>query len=701
MATDPVCGMTVEEGPGALRLQRENRTYYFCSSSCLSSFAAPEASRKRLAHRLAVGWPIAIATAALVWVPTFRAEGWVAAVLAGIVQFYAGAGFYVGAGDALRQRVGNMDLLIATGTSAAFGFSVAVLLLPGRLPPTTYFDASALIVMVILTGSYLEALTRRAAGSAVRSLGELLPTLVTVTEGATDRRLPISDVIRGMECRVGPGERAPVDGTVVLGRSTADEAILTGEATPVPKQPGATVLAGSRNLDGPLVVRVERVGPDTFLSQVGSLLEEAELERVPLQQRADRLAAVFAPFAIGLGIAAGALWWFWTGGSTPVAILVFVTVVVTACPCAFGLATPAAILVGTGRAAEDGILFRGGDAIERASRIDTVLTDKTGTLTEATLALTAIAVAEPTTPESALSLATGLEAGVDHPISRALVEAAAQRGVTPSPLEEVRLEPGIGVSGRSEGRFVSFGRTPEGELPAGPLADAARRANGEGSSWAVLAHEGRPVAVLVFRSRLRPEAAAAIGELREEGLTVALVTGDHEAAARSVAREAGISQVFAAESPAGKVALVRRYQADGHRVAFVGDGVNDAPALAAADLGIAVGTGAEVAREAGQVLLVRPDLTGVPEALRSARRIVDRVRANLLWALGYNSVLLPIAAGVLVPLFGLGVYRELPILGAVAMGLSSTTVLLGSLALRRPAPRPRAGPPLPVRRTEA
>ena len=685
MATDPVCGMSVDETPDALRLLRDNRTYYFCSGECLRSFAAPEEARRRLARRLLVAWPLSVAVVVLTWVVSSPPATVIAGALAGVVQFYAGQGFYLGAIDAFRRRVGNMDLLIAAGTTAAFLYSVAVVLLPGRLPRATYFDASALIVTVILTGNYLEQLTRRSAGSALRRLGEMLPTAATLLTGAGDRSVPVGEIAPGQRVRVAPGERFPADGWVRAGVSAVDEAILTGEAASVRKVAGDRVLAGARNLEGPLVVEVASVGSDTFVAHVGELLQDAELARVPLQRQADRLAAVFAPFVLALAVASGLLWFVLARESVTAGVLVFVTVAVTACPCAFGLATPAALLVGTGRSAEDGILFRGGDAIERAAGIDTVLLDKTGTLTSAEPEVVAVACVPPATDVDVVALAAGLEEGIAHPLARALSTAARARGVVPVPFDETTLLPGTGVTGRVGRDTASVVRSDAPDaagIDLRPIADWTREVEGNGDSWSLVLHGGLLVGAVAFRSPIAPGAPEMVAELRADEVRVAIVTGDNERAARTVAKALGIVDVHAGVSPEGKVALVRAYHEGGRHVAFVGDGVNDAAALAAADLGIALGSGSDVARETGQVLLVRPDLGGVPRSLRSARRIVQRVRGNLVWAVGYNAVLLPVAAGALVPSLGLGVYRYLPVLGAVAMGLSSTTVLLNSLTLR-------------------
>jgi heavy metal translocating P-type ATPase len=696
MATDPVCGMFVEPGADALQLTRDNRTYYFCSRACQRSFAEPERERVRLLRRLALAWPLSIAIVLLTYVVSFPHSVVVTAVLAAVVQFYPGAVFYRGTYDAVRQRTANMDVLIAVGTTTAFLYSVGVVLFPGHLAPATYFDASALIITLILTGNYLEHLTRVRAGSALRRLDELLPREAEVVRAGAVLSVPPSEVRAGDRMRVRPGGRFAADGVIRSGRTTVDESLLTGESLPVPKGPGDRVLAGAINGDGALDVEATGVGADTFVAQVGRLLTDAEMSRVPLQRTADRIAAVFVPVVLLLALLAALAWFLLGGAGATVSVLVFVTVSITACPCAFGLATPAAILVGTGRAADEGILFRGPDALERTARVDLVLTDKTGTLTGASPELTEVDGWAPHSSAEVLAVAAGLEASSEHALARAVRARAARDRIVPTRVEEVRAEPGVGVRGSSAGRPVAIlrGETALAEgVDLAPASGTIREAEFRGESWSVVVSEGRLLGILRFRATIGPGVAPAIAALRTMGVVVVMVTGDRPEAARAVAAELGIRDVHAEVTPGEKVALIGRYRGQGKRVGFVGDGINDAAALASADVGIAIGTGTEVAREAGQVLLVHSDFSGVPSALRIARRTVAKVRGNLLWAIGYNLVLLPIAAGALVPWLGLGIYGILPIAGALAMGLSSTTVLLNSLSLRGDGPlRVRPGP---------
>jgi len=696
MATDPVCGMYVNERASALSLVRDNRTYYFCSQHCLAEFSAPEAGLARLRRRLLVAWPLAILVVVLTYVWHPIDWMWAALAAATVVQVYCADPFYRGAWDAIRSRSGNMDLLIASGTSAAYAYSAIALLLPGRLPPAYYFDASALIVALILTGNYLEHLTRHRAGGALRRLREELPTTAKVLRDGQESSVPIVEVHVGDLVRVRPGERLPVDGIVRRGRSSVIEALVTGESLPQEKTPGSRVIGGTINGDGVLDFEATRVGADTTLEQLGSLLSEAELSRVPLQQTADRIASGFVPFVLVFAVVAALGWGIWTHFSdAPLVVLAFVSVVITACPCAFGIATPAALLVGTGRAAEEGIWFKDREAIERGSKVTLVLTDKTGTLTLGRPALVETWGPASSGLDDALRLAAAVEQGSEHPLARAVVDAAASRGLTVPSADAVRAIPGEGVEGVVQGQLVTVGWSEAATSNLGPeWGPELRRLRAAGRTFSLVRVAGQPRALLGFEDPISPGASEGVASLAADGIQVVMVTGDRPEAAIRVAREVGITKVFPSVNPAGKIEILRRFQAGGQAAAFVGDGLNDAPVLAAADLGIAMGTGTDVAREAGGIVLTRTDFRAVALALRLCRKTVHRVGQNLTWAIGYNLILLPIAAGALVPVFGFRVYDVLPILGAAAMGLSSTTVLLNSLSLRWVSLSPRAGRPV-------
>lgn len=697
MATDPICGMYVDERSAELTLSRENRTYYFCSGTCRDEFAAPERRLAQLRSGLLIAWPLAAAVVFLTYAVGTRGAIVGAAVLAAVVQFYSGRAFYRGTWDAIRSRVWNMDVLIAVATSVAFAYSLAALLLPSVLPAAYYFDASALIIALILSGNYLELVTRRRAGGTLRALAELVPPTARLVSAAGTTEVPLDQVAAGARLMVRPGDRFPVDGVVRAGFTAVDESLVTGESVPVAKAAGSGVLAGSVNGDGAVEVEATRVGSDTFLAEVGRLVSAAETSQVPLQRLADRIAQRFVPFVLVLAGAA-AVGWALSGVGLTFAVLVFVSVAITACPCAFGIATPAAIVVGTGRAASSGILFRGHDAIERAAGVDTVLTDKTGTLTLGKPTVTRVHAIPPATESDVVVIAAGLGERANHPFATAALDRARSEGVAPARVQDFATEAGVGASGvlgSDRVAIVSLERALA-ESPAGSIADAALDAiRGSGRSASAVLRNGTVVGVLEFDDPIAPGAAEAVHALAHDGVRVAMVSGDRRVVAERVATAAGISEVHAAASPADKVRLVQELRARGRRVAFAGDGINDAPALTAADLGIAVGTGTDVAREAGQVLLLRHGFASVALALRLSRATVRKVRQNLTWAIGYNAVLLPVAAGALVPLLGLGVITVLPIVGAVAMALSSTSVVLNSFSLRWVALGDRVRPGAP------
>jgi Cu+-exporting ATPase len=683
MATDPVCGMYVDPRTATLTLVRENRTYYFCAESCRESFARPEAHRARLARQLAVAWPLAAAVALLTYAAPFPAWPFAALFLAAVVQTFAGQTFYRGAWDAVRSRVGNMDLLVAVATSAAFGYSAAVVLAPGRLPPALYFDASSLILALILTGNYLEQRTRSRASSVLRALRELLPSEATRLRGEVEESVALDLVSEGDLLRVRPQDRFPADGTVRAGRTWVDEAVVTGESAVVAKGPGDRVVGGTRNGDGRVDFLVTGVGASSFLGEVGRLVTDAESSRMPLRRLADRISEGFAPAVLGLALLAALAWSVFGHAPLPIAVLVFVTVAITACPCAFGIATPAAIAVGVGRAAEAGILFRGEDAMGRLAEVDCLLADKTGTVTLGRPAVRRV-VARPGGSEGdVLAVAAALSVGSSHPVARATVTYARSQGLAVPPAEDVRVEVGFGTAGRVGGSPTEFGRLTSLDAPDEPwAAELLDGADGRGETVSFVRRGTELVGAITFVDPVAPGVAEAVRALAADGIRVELVTGDRPGAARAAAQAAGIPTVHAGQSPADKRDLVVRRKAEGRVVAFVGDGVNDAAALLAADAGIAIGTGTEVAREAGGILLLRGEFLGVPGAVRLARATVRKVRQNLTWAVGYNLILLPVAAGALVPWLGFGVYQFLPIVGALAMALSSTSVVANSLSLR-------------------
>ncbi|HSR25347.1 MAG TPA: heavy metal translocating P-type ATPase [Candidatus Eisenbacteria bacterium] len=612
-------------------------------------------------------------------------------VLATVVQVWAGGTFYRGAWAAARHGSTNMDTLVAVGTSAAYGYSAFVTLWPGLarawgFEPHLYFEASTLIVALILLGRWLEARARSRTGQAIVRLMGLRATTARVVRGGRELDVPVERVAAGDVVRVRPGEKVPVDGVVLEGRSTVDESMLTGESVPVDKEPGDPVIGATLNTAGSFLFRASRVGRDTTLASIVRMVEEAQGSKAPIQRLADTVSSYFVPAILALS-ALTLAGWLALGPEPRVtdALQAAVAVLIIACPCALGLATPTAIMVGTGRAAELGILIRGGEALEQARRIDTVVLDKTGTLTRGRPEVRAVIATEGWEPEQVLRLAAAVEVPSEHPLGVAIVAHARERSADLPPVRDFEYAPGRGVSGSVEGRAVLVGSV--GRVQAAGLAAEAERAAASGATPLAVAVDGRAAGLVVLADALKPESRQAVSELRALGLDVWMLTGDRRATAQAVAAEAGIDHVEAEVLPADKGAVVGRLQARGRRVGMVGDGINDAPALARADLGIAIGTGTDVAMAASDVTLVGGDLRGVVTGIALSRRTVGAIKAGLFWAFAYNVLLVPVATGALYP--WLGVLLS-PVLAAAAMAMSSVSVVTNALRLR--GFRPPAGP---------
>jgi len=645
------------------------------------------AGRDPLVPRMAVAVALSVPVVLLSMVPAlqFPGWGWLAGALATPVALWCAWPFHRAAWAALRHRTASMDTLISLGVLAAWTSSAVALVvtdaasMPMHMSLTARgeagaltFEVAAVVTALLLVGRVLELRARRRAGDAVRALGELSAPDAVLVRPDGDVVVPVAALAVGDRVRVRPGERIAVDGRVVEGASSLDRSLLTGESAPVDVGPGDEVPGGALNTTGSLVVEALRVGADSAAARITRLVEQAQTEKASAQRLADRIAGVFVP--IVLVIAAGAFGiWLATGASWPEALAPAVAVLVVACPCALGLAVPAALLVATGRGAQLGILLRGAPSLERAERVDVVVLDKTGTVTEGRMALAAVHPAPGEDPDAALRLAAAVERGSEHPVGRAIAAA-----VDDAPdATGFAARPGVGAEADVEGRRVIVGRperlAAEG-LPLGPeLAAAAAAEAAQGRALAAVAWDGRVRALLATADRIRPTSAAAVAALRALGLEPVLLTGDGAAAAGVVARAVGIERVIADVLPEDKAAEVARLQAEGHAVAVVGDGLNDAPALARADLGIAMGSGADAAQAAADVTLVRPDLAAAADAVRLARRTMATIRGNLAWAFGYNVVLIPLAA--------LGYLN--PMLSGLAMAASSLFVLGNSLRLRR------------------
>ena len=624
--------------------------------------------------------------------------------IAAPLQFWAGAQFYSGAWAALRHKTANMNTLVAIGTAAAFLYSVTATFFPGVFASTggeatVYYDTAIIIIALILLGRYLEARARGRASDAIKKLAGLQARSARVVRDGAEMELPIEQVLPGDVVRVRPGEKAPVDGVVIEGTSWVDESMLTGESIPVEKQAGAPVFGATINGTGSFAFRATNVGSDTALSQIVRLVEEAQGSKAPIQRLADLIAGYFVPAVVLVALATFGLWLaFGPDPAFTFATLNMVAVLIIACPCALGLATPTAIMVGTGKGAENGILIRGGDALERAQKVDTVVFDKTGTITQGKPTVTDVVTTGPFTEAEVLTAAASVERGSEHPLAEAVLNRAKARGLTAADSTEFKALPGHGVAARVAGRTVLLGTgrlmEQRGVAVDEAVAEQAGNLTRQGKTLVYTAVDGELAGVLAIQDPVKSTSLAAVARLQRMGIEVVMLTGDNAATATAIAAEVGVTRVRSEVLPDGKSEEITALQAEGRVVAMVGDGINDAPALAQADVGIAVGTGADVAIEASDVTLISGDLNGVATAVQLSRRTVRTIWQNLFWAFGYNTALIPVAAGVLYLLFSdgntpasltpvLGEHGFLnPMLAGAAMALSSVSVVTNSLRLK-------------------
>jgi Cu+-exporting ATPase len=618
---------------------------------------------------------------------------WTQLVLAAPVVLWGGWPFFVRGWQSIVTRSLNMFTLIALGTAAAFGYSVFAVLVPDALPhgmrhggaPPVYFEAAAVITTLILLGQVLELRARSATSGAIRALlGLAAKTARRLRADGGEEDVPLGDVQPGDRLRVRPGERVPVDGVVLEGTSAVDESMVTGEPIPVEKTPTSRVTGGTVNGTGGFVMRAERVGADTLLAQIVRMVGEAQRSRAPIQRLADIVSSWFVPAVVLVAVVTSFVWGLY--GPEPrlaYALVNAVAVLIIACPCALGLATPMSIMVGTGRGAQAGVLIKSAEALETLEKVDTMVVDKTGTLTEGRPRLVSVVVADGAKEQEVLALAAGLERGSEHPLAAAVLAGAAERGAGPAEVAEFRSLTGRGVAGMVAGRRVALGNArllEELGVAAGPLGARADALRGEGQTVMFLVAGEAVVGLLGVADPIKASTPEAIRALQVEGLRVVMLTGDSRATAKAVARTLGLDDVIAEVLPEQKAEVVRRLQGEGRVVAMAGDGVNDAPALAQAQVGIAMGTGTDVAMESAGVTLVKGDLRGIVRARRLSRATMRNIRENLVWAFVYNVLGVPVAAGVLYPMFGLFLS---PMIASAAMSLSSVSVIGNALRLRR------------------
>ncbi|MDE1823842.1 MAG: heavy metal translocating P-type ATPase [Candidatus Micrarchaeota archaeon] len=692
MATDPVCGMYVDEKSTTLASSREGRKYYFCSTNCKIQFERPERELRNLKTSLAVSWPLTIIVAILTYVLQLGYGPYIMLVLASIVQFYAGQRFYAGVLDAVKNRSANMDTLIAIGTTAAWGYSTVVALFPSFFPTGgVYFDTSTIIISLILTGTYMQRLAESKASTAISALIALQPKTAHVLKGNEVIEVQIERIRLGDLLLVKPGEKVPTDSVVMEGESSVDESMITGESMPVTKRKGDKVIGGTINATGPLRIKASKVGEDTALAQIIRIVQDAASSKVPIQKLADTISSYFVPAVIAIGIAASALWYFIGGVGLNVAILIFVSVLIIACPCALGIATPAALLVSSGKAARNGILVKSSESLQAASKVNTVVLDKTGTLTKGRPEVTDVIATSGYSAREVIRLAAAAEVNSEHVIGKAIVEKARKEKAKIEFPKKFSYIQGSGVTAVDrEGRKITLGnRDLFAKKDLADIESRLKTLEEEGRTSLIMGIDGKVVGIISLSDSLKEDSMKAIKALQGSGKEVWLITGDNEKVARAVANELGIRNVIAHAKPGEKMRKIAELQKEGKVVAMIGDGVNDAPALTKADLGIAIGAGTEVAIQSGGIILIRNSVYDAAVALELGRRTMHKIRQNLFWAFGYNIILIPVAAGALIPFFTISIYDFLPLLAAFAMAFSSVTVVSNSLllGLGKPAAR--------------
>jgi len=611
---------------------------------------------------------------------------WLFWALATPVQFYTGWDYYVGGLKSLRNRSANMDVLVAMGSSVAYLYSLAVLLVPS-LGAHVYFETSAVIITLIKLGKMLESRTKGRTGGAIRKLIGLRPKTATILVDDTEKEIALTRVAVGDTVIVRPGERIPVDGLVLDGESAVDESMLSGEPLPVDKRPGDTVVGGTINGEGLLRFTATRVGKETALAQIIRLVQEAQGSKAPIQALADKVAAVFVPAIIAIALVVFIVWWAVTGDFVS-AMIRLVAVLVIACPCALGLATPTAIMAGTGKGAESGILFKNSEALETATRLDTIVLDKTGTITLGKPAVVDVIALKPqcASGEDLLKLAASVEKGSEHPLGKAIVKEAQTRRINLFKPGDFKASGGSGVEAIVDGKHVRVGKPKWFQkmgTDIGAVEDRIQALQAEGKTVMVVVRDKALCGLIAVSDTLKPESHDAIQELHRQHLKVVMLTGDNQQTARAIAAKVDIDEILAEVQPDEKASKIKELQQTGARVGMVGDGINDAPALAQANVGLAIGTGTDVAIETAGVILSSGSLTGVPRAIRLSRATMNTIKQNLFWAFGYNVILIPLAAGILYPFETLPtMLRQLhPILAALAMAFSSVSVVSNSLRL--------------------
>jgi P-type Cu+ transporter len=710
MAKDPVCGMFVEEKPDTIQYSKEGRLYYFCSNQCLNEFTQPKKELRKLKIYVAISIALTIPIIFLSLPHMFPSQlghlfpmdimnytNYVMLSLATPLQFWIGWRFYRGLWDGIKAKASNMDTLIAIGTTAAYLYSAVVTIAPGYFPfESVYFETAAIIITLILIGRLLETRTKEKASDAVRKLLDLQPKMAKIIrrEGNAEIEIeiPIEQVQEGNVMVIRPGERIPTDGVVIHGSSSIDESAVTGESIPVDKTKDDEVIGATINKSGLLKVKATKVGQDTVLSQIITLVEEARTGKAQMQRLVDQVAKYFVPAVLAVAIGVGLGWYFVGNIGITFSLLAFVSVIIIACPCALGIATPAALMMGAGKGAENGILFKGGEYLEIAKKVKTIVFDKTGTLTRGKPSVTDIVDLSDSMGQNELLRLTAIaESGSEHPLGQAVVNYAKEKGIIVTNPDSFEAVSGHGLNASYVSHKILIGNRKlmeENNIRVTATIDSnLKDLENQGKTAVLVAIDNKLAGIIGIADTIKENAKEAIDALKSMGIEVVMLTGDNQRTANAVASKLGIDRVIAQVLPQEKEQVISKLKGEGKVVAMVGDGINDAPALARADLGIAIGSGTDVAKETGGIILIKDDIRDVITALDLGKKTVSKIKQNLFWAFAYNTGLIPIAGGVLVPFLGVGIFGWLPMLAGVAMAMSSVTVVGNSILLGRYKPR--------------
>jgi P-type Cu+ transporter len=702
MAKDPICGMFVEEKIDAIRHKSDDKEYFFCSTQCLKDFRQPEKELKKLKLHVVASLILTIPITIFALphmlseqIPSFLSmhiSNYVMFALATPIQFWIGWRFYRGFWYGLKIKASNMDTLIALGTTAAYAYSAIVTFVHGFFPVgSVYFETAAIIITLILVGRLMESKTKESASSAVRKLLDLQPQKANVLRNNTELEIPIEEVKEGDILLVRPGERIPTDGIILEGLSSLDESTMTGESIPVDRTIGEQVIGSTINKSGLLKIKATKVGQDTVLSQIVSLVEDAKIGKAKMQKTVDQVAKYFVPGIIAIAILTGLIWYTIGGVGLDYALLAFVSVIIIACPCALGIATPAALMMGSGKGAENGILFKGGEHLEVAQKIQTVVFDKTGTVTEGKPSVTDIIDLSDIGQTELLRLAAIAESGSEHPLSEAVVKKAKESGIIITNPNSFEAIPGYGLKATYADHTILIGNRilmKQNNIPLSQkIDDVMRKLEMDGKTVTLISIDGKLAGIIAISDTIKRTAKEAINILKKNNIEVIMLTGDNERTATAIASKLGIDKVIAQVLPNQKEQVISKLKSEGKIVAMVGDGINDAPALARSDLGIAIGSGTDVAKETGGIILIKNDMRDVFTALDLGKKTVSKIKQNLFWSFAYNTGLIPIAGGILVPIFGLHMFSWLPMLAGAAMAISSLTVIGNSVLLGRYKPK--------------